>query len=268
MAARTITLLREGYSDRDGLDIAVSHALFAEAASGSTPETFRIHTPGRVVAFGKHDVLSDGYPEAVAAARAAGFSPEERLAGGRAAVFHEGTLSFSWTIPEPDAIPGVQSRFELISGLIVRAFARLGVDSAIGEVAGEYCPGRYSVHHRGRIKLMGVGQRLRRGAVHIGGVVVVRDSALVNEVLTPVYTSLGIAFDPDVTGALEDIDQAIAPQDAAGAIIAELARMGELAPGALTEETLARAEALRGDHVATGASGGSGTGSPGPTLPV
>ena len=40
-----------------------------------------------------------GFEAAVEAARAAGFEPVVRLAGGRAAVFHEGTLALAWATP-------------------------------------------------------------------------------------------------------------------------------------------------------------------------
>ena len=53
------------------------------------------------------------------------------------------------------------------------ALCSLGVDARIGEVAGEYCPGKYSVNARGATKIMGVGQRLARHAAHVGGVIVV-----------------------------------------------------------------------------------------------
>ena len=84
------------------------------------------------------------------------------------------------------------------------ALARLGVDARVGEVPGEYCPGAFSVNARGRTKLAGVGQRLISGAAHLGGVVVVRDSAGVRDVLIPVYEALGLEWDPETTGSVED----------------------------------------------------------------
>ncbi|RPI26037.1 MAG: lipoate--protein ligase family protein, partial [Actinobacteria bacterium] len=95
-----ITVIRTAFTAEEGMDIAVSRALLLEASEGTSGETFRLHVPGRMVAFGKQDTLAPGYPEAVAAARALGYAPVERLAGGRAAVFHELTLSFTWTIPD------------------------------------------------------------------------------------------------------------------------------------------------------------------------
>ena len=81
-------------------------------AAGDLPETLRIARPGAIVAFGKRDVVGDGYPEAVAAARAGGFEAIERLAGGRAAVFHDQTISFAHSIPDDDPRSRVDERFD------------------------------------------------------------------------------------------------------------------------------------------------------------
>jgi len=247
---RSISIITEGFPGEAALDIAVSRALLSQVGAATVGETFRLHVPGRVVAFGKHDTLTAGYGDAVAAARLAGFSPEERLAGGRAAVFHELTLSFSWTIPETNPTGGVQARFEQITDLIVRSFARMGIDSIVGEIPGEYCPGRFSVHHRGRIKLMGVGQRLSRDAVHVGGVIVVGGSALMNEALAPVYAALGLMFDPAATGSLQDVDPAITIERTQRAVLAELEQVAETEQGRLDEETMALARDLAPHHIA------------------
>ena len=57
-----------------------------------------------------------------------------------------------------------------------RALQRLGVDARVGEVPREYCPGDYCVNARGQTKLAGIGQRLIKGAWHIGGVIVVDEA--------------------------------------------------------------------------------------------
>src|SRR3954468_15675311 len=89
----TLRLLNDSFPDDPVLDTAVSRAVLERVAAGELPETLRLARPGRMVAFGKLDVVGPAYPEAVRAARAGGYEAIERLAGGRAAVFHEGTLS-------------------------------------------------------------------------------------------------------------------------------------------------------------------------------
>ena len=97
----------------------------------------------------KQDAVSPGFGGAIDGGRAAGFEPVLRLAGGRAAAFHEGTLALARATPpsEPARAPG--QRFEEVAGAIAAALASLGVDARVGEVPGEYCPGAWSVNARG-----------------------------------------------------------------------------------------------------------------------
>ena len=186
------------------LDTAVSHALLRSVAAEEIGTFFRLFRPDRVVAFGRSDRMAKRYPTAVRASKAHGFVPVERLAGGNAAVFHHGTLAFSLAVAEPKPRVGIASRFELISTIIRDALVELGLDARVGEVDGEYCPGAWSVNISGRTKVMGVGQRLVRGAAHIGGVIVVDDPETIRDVLIPVYRALAIDWDPRTTGALSD----------------------------------------------------------------
>ena len=173
MTTRKIRLTREAFREPAALDTAVSRALLRQVAQGDEPETLRLYTPADVVAFGPQDTRAAGYGKATAAARAAGFEAIERLAGGRAAVFHSGTIAFSWTMPDTVPREDVMARFDEAADIMKQALRRLGIDARVGEVPGEYCPGQHSVNARGKRKLMGVGQRLIRGAAHVGGVVVV-----------------------------------------------------------------------------------------------
>jgi lipoate-protein ligase A len=217
-------------------------------AAGELPETLRINRPGRSVAFGKRDVVSAGYPQAVAAARGEGFAGIERLAGGRAAVFHEDTISFAHAVPDPEARLRVTQRFEATANLVARAFARLGVDSRVGEVDGEYCPGEHSVNARGERKLMGVGQRVVKGGVHVGGVIVVAGADLVNRPLVPVYAALDLDWRREATGSLADEAPGVAWDDAAAALEAEYAVVYDVERADLDPATLALARTLAPEH--------------------
>ncbi len=206
--------------------------------------------PGRVVAFGKRDTLEDGYAAAVAATRAGGFSPIERLAGGRAAVFTRHTLAFAWTVPDPDPRRGIYERFRRLSALMVRTFRRLGIDSDVGAIPGEYCPGDYSVHHGGRLKLMGVGQRLARHAAHVGGVVVVDHSDEVRDILLPVYAALGLPWNPTTAGALTDVAPDVTMESAAAALVTEVAQSrDEIIEANIEPSTVELAATFAADHV-------------------
>ncbi|HYI37337.1 MAG TPA: hypothetical protein VEX39_12055 [Thermoleophilaceae bacterium] len=250
-----LAYITRSFAGDPALDTAVSRALMLRVASGDLPETLRIARPGPIVAFGKRDVVGAGYPEAVAAARSGGFEAIERLAGGRAAVFHEQTISFAHSIPDADPRSRVGERFDLVSGLMVRAFASLGIDARVGEVPGEYCPGADSVNARGERKLMGVGQRLVSRASHVGGVVVVDQPERVNGVLVPVYRALGLDWRPEATGAVAEEAPGAGWQEVADAIEAQYAELYDLVPAELDDATLELARSLAPEHLSPPSAG-------------
>ena len=248
-ARRTITLVRDGFPDPPTLDTAVSRAIVTRVARGDLLETLRLHRPGAIVAFGPKDRLERGFSDAVRAAHERGFASIHRLAGGRAAVFHQNTIAFSWAIRDEQARLRIAERFDAIASLMAEAFRSVGVDARIGEVPGEYCPGNHSVNARGERKLMGVGQRIVKGAAHVGGVVVVGGSDRVRDVLVPVYGALGLAWDPDTTGALEDEVPGVTCDDAERAIVDAFSSRFDVLEGTVDADTLALARTFEPDHV-------------------
>ncbi len=232
------------HHDDAARDTALSTALLQRVGSGEVEATLRLWTPGRIVAFGSQDRAQPGYPAAVDAATGLGFDAVERLAGGKAAVFHEGTIAFTWTTPDPDPKSGIGERFRAISTIVIDALSRLDVTGAVGEVPGEYCPGRFSVQVGG-LKVMGVGQRLVKYAAHVGGVLVVHSPELVNLPLLPVYQALGYEWRPGATGAIErPLD------DVMGALTGAFATAGHsLRPSPFEPATAALADDLADRHL-------------------
>jgi octanoyl-[GcvH]:protein N-octanoyltransferase len=229
----------------------VSRALLQRVAAGELPETLRLARPGAMVAFAKQDAVAPGYRAGVEAARAGGFEPVLRLAGGRAAVFHEQTIALAHAVPDPAPRAGIHSRFTWTAELIARALRRLGVDARVGEVPGEYCPGGYSVNARDAVKLAGIGQRIIAGASHLGGVIVVGGAERVRGVLVPVYEALELAWDPGTAGAVEDEVDGAAPDpwtDVHDALLAEYAGEYEVVNAELDPETVALARRLAPEH--------------------
>jgi lipoate-protein ligase A len=229
------------------LDTAISRAVLQRVTSGELDETLQVGTPHRVVAFGKHDSLTDGFTDAVAIARAAGYDPTVRIAGGRAVVFSPTILRFAWTVRAAEPARDMHQRFAQLARAVVAALARLGVASEIGEVPNEYCAGQYSVHVLGHRKVMGVGQRLTRSAAQVGGMIVLEDPAAINDVLVPIYDVLGVAMDPTATGAISDVTE-VAPADVSDALSEELADGATIVPSMLDDATLALGRQLRDDH--------------------
>jgi octanoyl-[GcvH]:protein N-octanoyltransferase len=229
------------------LDAAVSAALLLRARDDGLG-SLRLFEPGRAVVFGRQDSARPGFGRAVAAAERLGFAPVMRLAGGRAAVFHEATVAIALTVAEPRPRETITPRFVDVAGAVAAAVASFGVDARVGEVAGEYCPGAYSVNAAGARKVAGLGQRLTRGAVHVGGVVVVDGSDLVVDVLEPVYRHLGYRWDPGVTGAITD-DAPATTGAVIDALVAAFGAIGhDLRPGAVADDTVGTARRLVGDH--------------------
>jgi lipoate-protein ligase A len=208
-----------------------------------------LHQPGTVVAFGRQDVVAPGYRAAVAAGRAAGYEAVERLAGGRAAVFHDGTIAFGWTVPTPEPRETIKARFEALDSILLAAFRALGVDARIGEVPGEYCPGAYSINVAGRHKVMGAGQRIIGKAAHVGGVIVVHGGDRIAEVLIPVYEALQLDWDPTTSGSLSDTAPGLTKADVVAAVAAQFDDRYGLQDGRIDSDTLALADQFEASHL-------------------
>jgi lipoate-protein ligase A len=243
-----IVVHEDSFPARPAYDTAVSRALLVAVGEGRSPAALRLYDPGDAVAFSLLDRVQPGFAEAVAEARARGFEALLRLAGGRAAVFTRQTLGFAWCIPDPDPRARIGERFDEIAAAIAGALRRLGVDARVGAVPGEYCPGDYSVNARGERKLMGVGQRIVKGAAHVGGVLVLGASDRIRDVLVPVYERMGFAWDPASVGSLEDEIGAVSRAAAIDALLAAFAKRHEIERAPLATGLLAAAENAEHEH--------------------
>jgi octanoyl-[GcvH]:protein N-octanoyltransferase len=205
----------------------------------------RVHVHrGPVVAFGRRDTFAPGYPAALDAAAAHGCAAIERLAGGRAAVYHAGTLEVGEVLADEAAALHLRERFAATAEVLVEALRALDVDARIGSVPGEYCPGDFSVNARGALKLAGSAQRVVRRAAYVGTVLVVEDAAFVEEVVRDVYAALGLEVSAGSAGAVAGEQPGIGTEAVADAVIAAFARRHELEPGTIDDRTLAIAREL------------------------
>jgi octanoyl-[GcvH]:protein N-octanoyltransferase len=243
-----LRLIRRGFARRPAYGTAVSEAILHRVAAGELPATLRLHRPARELAFAKQDRAAPGFQGAVEAAREAGFEPVVRLAGGRAAVFHEGTLALAWSCPDPKATRHTHDRFRLLAEILAEALRGLGVDARIGEVPGEYCPGAWSVNARGVVKLAGIGQRIVRGGAHLGAVIVASDAALVRAALEPVYAALELDWDPRTAGSVADEIGEAGVDEVEDALLAAFGERFELIESEIDEPTLELAAGLEAEH--------------------
>ena len=244
-----LTLIEDGFPSPPAMDVAVSHAILDLVSRRELGPTFRLHVPGPIVAFGRSDRKEPGYRHAVRAAEAHGFAAVERLAGGRAAVFHESTLAFSWALPESDPRSRTIERFRIVSTLMAEAFRSLAIDARIGPVAGEYCYGDWSVNVGGRVKVMGVGQRLVRQAAHVGGVVVVDNGYRIRDVLVPTYRALRVDWDPRTAGALADRNPGVNVARVTSAIGQALETRFDVVRSPMPPMVLEHAQSMINDHL-------------------
>ncbi|SDT33051.1 hypothetical protein SAMN04489743_2456 [Pseudarthrobacter equi] len=206
----TLTVVRQDVSLGAARDLEFGLELLARVRNGSMGPTLRLYRPAPTVAFGQRDTRLPGFDAAAQACRDNGFEPLVRRAGGRAAAYHQGTLVVDHIEPDDDAIAGSKRRFGYFGELFADALRRVGVQAAVGEIPGEYCPGEFSVHGTAaadgsRIKLVGTAQRVVAGGWLFSSVIVVEDSAPIRKVLTDSYAALGLDWDPATAGAADDL---------------------------------------------------------------
>lgn len=241
--------LLDGRAGADpALDVALPHALVGLVAEGRHGPVLRSYQPAPTVAFGRRDAFLPGFAAAAAAAHRQGFTPVVRGAGGRAAAYDQGCLVFDEIMPAAESIAGIQERFAADARRQAGALRALGVDARVGEVAGEYCPGEFSVNARGRVKLIGAAQRIVRGAWLLSSVVVVEGAAGLRTVLEEVYDALGLTWDPATVGDVSTEAPGTRVENVRDALLAEYGKRYRLTPARLGELEVSRAAELLERH--------------------
>ncbi len=245
-----VELLREDHPEEPVLDMALTHALLDEVAAGLRPGAARVFRPGATLAFGRLDALAPRFAAAAAAAGRHGFTPLLRLGGGHAVAYDRGSVQLDVVTPQAGIYGDQELRYVEATELVVEALQTVGVDARRGELPGEYCAGRWSVH-AGGVKLAGTSQRAIRGATLLSAVVVVEGGARVRAALTAVYQELGLTWEPATAGAADDLVPGLRAADVQESLIGALAARFPLTPGTVGPATVDRARALTPRHVVT-----------------
>jgi hypothetical protein len=73
---------------------------------------------------------------------------------------------------------------------------------------------------------MGVGQRVIKGAAHVGGVLTVAETPLLREILIPIYESLEVEFQPETAGGIADFDASLGVEEVMTAMLEVLSEDG------------------------------------------
>ncbi len=183
----------------------------------------RFRRPRPTAAFSPQDTTHPDYELVKDKTRARGFEPIERGTGGRLTLFDENALGI--TVIAPHAVPHAHmiKRYEILSGAIARGLHRLGIDARVGELPNEYCPGKYSVNAEGRIKLVGVAQRMNLRCLQMGAIVSVKRSEEACAGIAEAYRGMGLDFDSRTYGAITDIEPSLTFADVKDALLKSVA---------------------------------------------
>lgn len=190
--------------DDPAADMALTGDLLRAVAAGEHEPVVRVFVPGPTVAFGRLDARLPGYESARTAAQQHGFTPLLRHAGGRAAAYDRGSVVIEVIERSESIADGVEDRFRSLSGEVAELLADAGVATEVGELPGEFCPGRFSLH-AGRRKLSGVAQRSIRGASLTTAAIAVTGGDRLRAVLVDVQRALGVEWDPQTAGSADEL---------------------------------------------------------------
>ncbi|HET9102437.1 MAG TPA: hypothetical protein VFN55_03720 [Solirubrobacteraceae bacterium] len=197
-------LLTDGHPDDPAADMAFSEMLLRAAARREAPETVRIYRPGPTVAFGRAEVHRPGFAAAQAVARRLGYVPVVRLGGGQAAVYDPDCVIAEIVRTQAGILGGLEERYADLAELITATVSAAAMPLQLGELPGEYCPGRYSLHLPDGPKVAGIAQRVVSGASLTTAVLVVDGGPRLRDAVAAIYAALGTPVDPGAAGALTD----------------------------------------------------------------
>jgi lipoate-protein ligase A len=195
-------LVRQPAPGEDDLERSVE--LLRGVAAGEIAEArvLRLYTPVATLAMTRRESRMPGFSAASAAAVRLGFEPAIRPTGGRAVAYDESCLVFD-LISRDDATLDPSDYFGRAGNSIADALRSVGVDARLGEVAGEYCPGEYSINARGIVKLVGTSQRAIRGARLLSGMLAFGSVERYVAVLHEANAALDLTWDPATFGTMQ-----------------------------------------------------------------
>lgn len=205
-------------------DIDHTLVLVRKMQAAETPDPLlRAYAPRPTVAFSRRESLMPVFAAAQEAAKAHGFAPVIRLAGGRAVAYDESCLVVD-LITATDQNISTERVFDVVSESIRRVLVDLGVDARVGAVPGEYCAGPHSVNARGAVKLVGIAQRVTRRARLVTASIALGSANGLRSVVNDVYAAMSLDWDPQTFGTLAGEGVQATPEELAQSIVTGLAR--------------------------------------------
>lgn len=182
----------------------------------------RFRRPRPTAAFSPQDTTHPDYEHIKQQARAKGFEPIERGTGGRLTMFDEHALAITIISPHTDPHRHTIKRYEIFAGVIVSALIKVGIDARIGELPNEYCPGKFSINAGGRVKLVGIAQRMNRRCIQMGAIIAVERSEKACAAIADAYETMGLGFNAATYGAITELEPRVTYHDARDALLVSL----------------------------------------------
>jgi octanoyl-[GcvH]:protein N-octanoyltransferase len=178
----------------------------------------RLRSPRPTAAFSPQDTTHSDFERVKELAQARGFEPIERGTGGRLTMFDENALAVTLIWPHENPHAHTIKRYEVFSNIIADALKSLGIDARVGELPNEYCPGKYSINANGKVKLVGIAQRMNRHCVQMGAIIAVDRSEKACAAIAEAYQAMGLPFDPGTYGAITELVPSLTYEKVKGAI--------------------------------------------------
>ena len=134
-----------------------------------------------------------------------GYEPILRPAGGHLAIYDHRSLILDITAPHENPGRDIINRYELFSEKISSYIGLLGVDARIGQVDGEFCPGRFSINSSSQKKLVGIAQRITKNGYYLSALILLEPSPKAINALSATYKLIDLDFDPSSHGDLHEL---------------------------------------------------------------
>lgn len=202
------------------------------------------------VAFTARDLRSPGIVRATAIARENGFVAAVRSPGGKMVAYDAGAVVVDHLAAASAGAESGSALFAQNAAQHARVLAEVGravggpeLDTRVGEVPGEYCPGEFSVNVGGVVKVLGSAQRIVRQGSLFSTVIQVSLSPAVREVITEVSAALGYDLAAASMGGLADFAPGLSAADVAAALRTDYRARFHLVDTTLPEHALAAARA-------------------------
>ena len=171
--------------------------------SVSDSPVVRAYRPYPTAAFSRRESHLAGFKPALDRASELGYEPILRLTGGRCVVFDQNSLVIDVLLPEKSRKSNDEV-FKDYSEMFATYLKGLGVNSSVGQLIGEFCPGRFSVLVENKAKLIGIAQRVMGHTRLISASIQLTEPDRPRMVLDKIYRAMLFDWDPKTFSSLEE----------------------------------------------------------------